>query len=281
MMRFLKQFIGNQKGQALPIVLALLALGGLTITPSLNYAATSLNHSRNIDKGMSGVYAAEAGVENALWCLADNISPPAQLSENINHMEVATQTEDKGNYTLYFGELVQAGSHSDYLDVNGEIELVSGDTYKYTITVTWQPGAGTPTIHLTGVGARLPVGYIYQDESADEFDDNLSTGEPDEGQDAAGAWMLNWEWGAPYPTVTESDPIETQIFYIDGSAPQEGHYAWVVANRDDIGEVGEMTGSLYIITATASKDSEITAEIVADVLMMDGTPYIASWQISN
>ena len=281
MMRLLKQFIGNQKGQALPVVLALMALGGLTIVPSLNYAATSLNHSRNIDKGMSGVYAAEAGIENALWCLTDNISPPAQLSENINQMEVATQTEDKGNYTLYFGELVQAGSHSDYLDIDGEIELVSGDTYKYTITVTWQPGAGLPTIHLTGVGARLPVGYVYQDESAGEFDDNLSTEEPDESQDVAEAWMLNWEWGAPYPTVTEFDPIETQIFYINGSEPQEGHYSWVVANRDDIGEVGEMTGSLYIITATASEDSEITAEIVADVLMMDGTPHIASWQISN
>ena len=283
MIRLLKQLISNEKGQALPIVLALLVLGGLTIVPSLNYAATSLNHNRIIDKGIDGVYAADAGVEYALWCLTDNTSPPTQLAENANQMEVAIQTEDKGAYTVYFGELVQADSHSDYLDVNGEIEWESGNTFKYTITVTWQPGAGTPTIHLTGVGARLPVDYSYQDESAADFPDNLSTAEPDKVLDASEAWMLNWEWGAPYPTVTESDPVETQTFYITGEGDQGGHYAWVVANREDIGEVGEMSGDLYIITATATQlqDGEVAAKIVADVMVEGGAVHIVSWQVSN
>ena len=88
MVRLLKQLLSNEKGQALPIVLCLLAIGGLTIASSLNYATTNLNAGRIIDEGIKGIYAAEAGVENALWCLENGISPPGQLLENINRMEV-------------------------------------------------------------------------------------------------------------------------------------------------------------------------------------------------
>ena len=108
MIRLLQQVIGSEKGQALLIVLALLVLGGLTIVPALNYATTSLNSGRNIAQGVNGLYAADAGVEDTLWCLGNGISPSEQLSDNVNQMEVAIQTEDKGNYTIYFGEFIQS-----------------------------------------------------------------------------------------------------------------------------------------------------------------------------
>ena len=96
MVRLLKQMISSEKGQALPVVLALLVLGGLTIAPSLNYAATSLNSARILEEGVSGGYAADAGVEDALWCLENGVSPSQQLPENINQMEVAIEIEEKG-----------------------------------------------------------------------------------------------------------------------------------------------------------------------------------------
>ena len=104
MRKVLKQIIGDEKGQALPIVLALLVLGGLTITPTLNYATTILNSSQIVEKGVKGIYAADAGVEDALWCLENSILPPQELLGSINQMEVAIQTEETGTYTLYFGE---------------------------------------------------------------------------------------------------------------------------------------------------------------------------------
>ena len=100
MVRLLKQLLSSEKGQALPIVLCVLALGGLTIAVSLNYASTSLNSSRILQEKMKGLYAAGAGVEDALWSLGYSISPPTQLPEDINQMEVEIQTEDKGTYTL-------------------------------------------------------------------------------------------------------------------------------------------------------------------------------------
>ncbi len=285
MVRLLKQILSSEKGQVLPVVLALLVIGGLTITPSLNYAATSLNAGRIIGEGVRGVYAADAGIEDTLWFLENGMSPSTQLLENINQMEVTMQTEEKGAYTLYLGELIQPGEHNDYLDVDGEMVWdEEAQAYKYIVTVTWQPEPGASTIHLVEVGARIPVGYSYQTGSTAGFAENLSTDEPDELIDALGAYLLNWELELPLPSVSEENPVQTQTFYITGEGSEEGHYAWVVANRDDIGAVGEITGASYRITATATRpeSGETTAKIVAEAMIEDGgTIYILSWQISN
>jgi len=277
MARFLKQVISSEKGQALPIVLVLLILGGLTITPSLGYAYTNLNSSRILGEGVKGVYAADAGVEDALWCLGHGIPPSQQLPENINQMEVTIQTEDKGTYTL--------SQHSVYLDVHGEVVWDEiAEAYKYTITVTWQPGSGTPDIKLDEVRARLPIDYSYQSGSAASFAENLSTDEPDETVDTQGAYLLNWEFKSPKPSASEGNPVQTQTFYITGEGSQVNSYTtWVVASRVDIGTVGETTGTYYRITATAIRpeDGRTTAKIVADVMVGGGATYIVSWQILN
>jgi len=288
MVRLLKQILSSEKGQALPVVLALLVIGGLTIAPSLNYAATSLNAGRIIGEGVRGVYAADAGIEDTLWFLENGMSPSTQLLENINQMEVTMQTEEKGTYTLYLGELIQPGEHNDYLDVDGEMVWdEEAQAFKYIVTVTWQPEPGASTIHLVEVGARIPVGYEYQQYSSAMFPENLSTDDDNEltqTLDTSGAWLLNWNLKSSNPSVSEGNPVQTQTFYITGEGSQEGHYAWVVANRSDIGAVGEITGTSYRITATATRpeSGETTAKIVANVMIEDGgTIYILSWQISN
>jgi len=231
---------------------------------------------------MNGVYTADAGVEDALWHLGNGASPSQQLPENINQMEVTIQTEEKGTYTLYLGELIQPGKHSDFLDVDGDMVEEEPGIYKYTITVTLQHES---TIHLVEVGARIPVGYSYQSGSAASFAENLSTNDDELTQtlDTSGAWLLNWELELPHPSVSQENPVQTQTFYITGEESQEGHYAWVVANRTDIGAVGEITGTSYRITATATRpeDGKTTARIVADVMIEGETTYILSWQISN
>jgi len=276
--------IGSEKGQALPIVLALLVLGGLTIASTLGYATTSLNSSRMIREDVEGVYAADAGVEDTLWSLANGLSPSAQLTENINQMAVAIQTEESGNYTLYFGEFIEVGVHSDYLGIDGEIVWdEDAQAYKYTITVTWQPTSGEPVIHLDEVGTRLPLDYSYQAGSAANFTENLSTDEPEETLDSVGAYLLNWEFETPLPKISENETVATQIFYIAGEEEPERDYAWVVPNREDVGPIGEITCTAYRITATAThpENNKTTAKIVAEVMVGEEITYVTSWQILN
>ena len=283
-MRFWKQMISSEKGQALPIVLALLVLGGLTVASTLGYATTSLNSSRMIRENVKGVYAADAGVEDTLWLLANGLSASAQLTENINEMAVAIETEESGNYTLYLGEFIMPAGHWDFLDVDGEMAWDAGtQTYNYTITVTWQPNAAGEVIHLMEVGARLPMGYSYQSGSAANFAGNLSTDEPDETRDSVGAYLLNWEIDTPYPEVSVNETVQTQIFSVNGTGELGWDYAWTVANRDDVGAVGEITGTAHQITATAtnSENNETTAKIVAEAMVAEEKTYVISWQILN
>jgi len=192
-------------------------------------------------------------------------------------MEVTIQTEDKGTYTL--------SQHNNYLGIHGELVWDEiAEAYKYTITVTWEPGSGTPEVHLDEVRARLPIDYSYQSGSADNFTENLDTGEPDETVDAQGAYLLNWGLKSPRPSVSQDNPVQTQTFYITGEGSQLNNYtSWIVASRADIGTVGEITGTSYRITATAIRPEvgKTTAKIVADVMIGGGATYIASWQILN
>ncbi len=283
MFELCRQLVRGQKGQALPAVLALLVIGGLTIVPGLNYATTILNGSRIVSEDINGAYAADAGVFETIWALENGQSPPSQATDNLNQMAVAMETENLGEHTLYLDELIEPGEHSDYLDVDTDLVWDEGaQAYHWTTTVTWSPDSGTSEIHLEEVGAKLPAGYSYQGGSAANFTANLSTDEPTETLDSTGAYLLNWELSPPLPSVSESDPVATQEFYITGTGELEDYYSWVVANREDVGSVGEITGTRYRITATATRleDGNTTATIVADVMIGDTTA-ILSWRITN
>ena len=278
-----KQIVRDGSGQALPLVLALLALGGLVITPCLSYASTTLNAGRIVEENVRGGLAADAGVEDVLWCLENGVPNHTSLSETVNRMAVAMQVEEKGTYTLFAGEWVGARHHSDWLEVTGNMTEEAPGVYKYTITVTRQPET-SGNITLAEVGARLPVDYNYQPGSAASFGDNLSIEKPDDTLDGAGAHLIEWEFPTPppRPQLDEDNPTRTQIFYATGEGDLEGYYSWVVAQREDIDAVGEITGTVYIITATATDpgDGEITATVVADVMMSDGDISIVSWRIN-
>ena len=71
----------NGKAQALPIVLAMLALGALVITPFLNHAGVNLKSSANYTALMQANNSCEAGIEEAIWALNYN-----NLSSQLSHI---------------------------------------------------------------------------------------------------------------------------------------------------------------------------------------------------
>ena len=289
MIRLLKRLRSSQKGQALIIVLALLAIGGLTIAVSLNYATTNLKGSRIVEEKMDGVYAAGAGVEYALWSLQKGLwSLPEGATTsnatpgNINQMAVSIQAVNQGTFSLYAGELLEeAAVWAGWVSVVGNIVPVDGTTANYTITVTRDEDA-RGIIRLIEVGAALPAGYVYESGSAALFLENLSSTNPSSnGTTAGGAQWVKWEWQPGQgPQITS---VHTQGFRITGTTSLGGAYAWVQAQSQDIGIVGEISGTRYKITATATRpgDGRTTAKIVATIIIVGGDIEIMSWQITN
>jgi hypothetical protein len=100
----------GEKGQAMAIVLALVAFGGLVITPFLDHAGSGLIGSRLYGEAICQQYAGDAGVEHAIWDLrysdlAGQIPNPGdstsyQLSEAVNGIEPIDITVSRGWETI-------------------------------------------------------------------------------------------------------------------------------------------------------------------------------------
>lgn len=282
MVKALRCLANRQAGIALPAVLICMALGGVLIAPSMAFVSSSLKVTLSQHDRIRGAYAAEAGVEDVLWRVKNSQSPRTTLPETPSGMNVTMSTESRGNYTMYAGEWVTTNEHYDWLLVTSNVTWDAGHgAYKYVVTITWDVSDDpSAVIHIAEIGARLPMGYTYETGSTALFGSNLSQFEPAITADREGAQMVNWVFETPRPSVRKNDPTRTQTFYMSGSGEINNNYSWAVAERTDVGPVGELSGSFYTITSIATRPSGgLTARVVANAMMADNSVYIISWRI--
>jgi len=98
----MKEAIRNERGHALTLVLVLLVVGGLILTPLLGLMSTGLVSGQVYEKKTDELYAADAGVEDAIWKIqtnnltfdANNCSEPWQLAVNNRTVDVIVYRED-------------------------------------------------------------------------------------------------------------------------------------------------------------------------------------------
>ena len=90
MKRTLNKLIRDEKGQALIIAVILLLVGALIITPLLGFMGTGLIVGQVFEEKMEGLYAADAGIENACWKLKNGDSPACNLID-VNGMDVTVE----------------------------------------------------------------------------------------------------------------------------------------------------------------------------------------------
>jgi len=134
MKTIVKRLAGDEKGAALVLVLILLLISGLIIGPLLSYMGTGLITGEVYETRTDELYAADAGVEDAIWKIQNNegnlpCSPGHSWSYNI-------------------------------ADVNGKsmeisIEYLDGGTYKITSIAATDDGGGTAAITGTQIDAYV------------------------------------------------------------------------------------------------------------------------------
>jgi len=138
----------DEKGAALTLVLVLLVVGGLILTPLLGLMSTGLISGQVYEKKTDELYAADAGVEDAIWKIqtnnltfeANNSSEPWQLAVNDRTVEVIVYRED-----------------SDPSPCGEDF------TYQILSTATTEAGGGTAAIDSsTTIDARVaPIVEYY------------------------------------------------------------------------------------------------------------------------
>ncbi len=274
-MKKFRHQIKDESGQAMIAVLLCLVLGALTITTTVAYAATGVHGVLLKQSSLLGQYSADSGIEDVLWSIKHGTQPNTSLPGNLTPgVQVAMDTINTGNYTMIAGSWVTttSESHSADLHISSNMTWDAGENaYKFTVSATY---TGPGNCKLIQIGAGLPVGYTYSDNSSASFPGNLSTANPDDEQQEDGSHVLTWNF-----PMTIINPTRTQIFYVTGSGEQTWHYGWAVATRDDVGTVGELSGNFYDITATASKDAAIIGKIEANAMLSAVGPVIISYRI--
>ena len=256
--------IKGEAGQVMPLVLAMMALGSLVMVPLLNHAATTINTGKLVEEKTKGIYAAGAGVEDALWKIKndtpDSLPYSYQLT-GINGMTVDVVIDEIE--AIAGEELGETGVHEDWLvsitsiSYNAETEI-----YDYTMSLT---NNGSGNIKIVKIMIIFPplIEYVEGSTSGD-----ITTDDPTVVGDYYTGVTLIWEMptGA-YPTIPIGETSE-HCFQLSGPPDIEGveGNGILEAHRDDIGTVWINESQPYTIIAQA-KDSagKVVASIRAGV----------------
>ena len=262
--RWIKRLVrrGNrgERGQAMIMALIALALGSLLITPTLNYMATGVKSTAIHQRLTSELYAADAGVEYAMWCIKNDVpcNSPITVGGIEVNITVSSLTE------LPYGPAVTGGGeHADWLHISSEVVDNEDNTFTYTVNIANQAESGTPPLKLEEIGVGLPDGFTYNNGSSS----GVTSAEPQ-----VDGNKLTWELGSPKPEVPYGESA-TQTFLMQGTGTPEGYYSWVNASREDIGTVSTCTG--YNIIAQAGSTT-----IEANAVKNESDVFPASWEIN-
>jgi len=277
----MKWFYGISRGEdglVLPSVLAMLALGSLLIVPTLNYASTSLNAGKIIERKVEGLYAADAGIEDALWRIKNDRPssfPYSYQLTNVNGMLVSVVIDEIT--TLSGEELGTPGDHSDWLEITKSVTYDGGQgTYFYTLSMC---NNGEGNIQVETILIDFPPGleYMVGSTSGDITIDNPAViGDP-----ATGITVI-WDFSPPYHIIPEQATRNHafQLSELQAVSDVTGH-GFVKANREDIGTVWDSDSAYPYQIIAQAKDTTDTVVATIRAGVWAGTDFsISCWQVN-
>jgi hypothetical protein len=175
-MKLLGRILRRDSGQVLAMALILMLLGAILIIPALSFTKTNLNATRAVDQHTRELYAADAGIEDALWYLqsdarAEIINPglnwdstvsywlsEPQPGETVNNRNVEVNIDTAWLLGGMPGQnlpLDEPAGNPDWTLI-GAVNLDHKSTYIIDITT----GLSGDT-QINQIGVWLPQGYSY------------------------------------------------------------------------------------------------------------------------
>ena len=276
MKKWLSEIRRGETGFVLPIVLAMLVVGSLMIVPSLNYISTCLKTGEMVEENVKGLYAAEAGVEDALWKLQNDIPasfPHSYQLTGINGMSVDVVIDSVS--TLFDEEIVFQGDHTDWLIITKTISYNAG-IYYYTLSVT-NNGEGNIKVEKILIDFPSDLEYVV-----DSIGGDITTDNPEVNGNSITGITLVWDIPVPHPTIGEGE-TGNHTFQLSGPPDIDGveGHGFVQATREDVGTVWDGDSYPYEIT-TEAKDTDgiVVATIRAGVWVGASQPCISCWQVN-
>ncbi len=269
----------DEKGQALILVLILLLIGSLIIAPHLGYMATGLKAGRVHEERMLELYAADAGVEDALYQIMNDQVPPDPYSLIVNDKHVSVDIALEEDREGFVDELLNenySGVHSPWTVVT---ENVTADTY--TMYVSYNGSASNKFVD--GIGAWLQGTYTGGNSTGitEDYPNYDLTVDPN----YKGGTAFVWKWtGGDRPVfgATSGVYFRTMSFQFAPTGIPEIHFSWAVVDSANVGVVlGGETFEVWKVAATATDNiTEKQTEVTSYVLRQGGEVSIITWETS-
>ena len=190
MKKIANKLIRNEKGQALPVVLILMVIGGLIIAPLLSYTSSSLIVSQTYEEIADELYAADAGVEDGLWQIGHNNLD--NLFGSYDPYDYDTEYEYPGSYPVVVNDLdvdvsienvwVPDIDEPDDVDEAHEIIgagklIIAGilppEEDTQGIKIYYYHDTSDPELHIETIGVWIPPGFSYDTSQAWELETTL------------------------------------------------------------------------------------------------------------
>ena len=302
MRQSLRRIQTKERGATFVNVLILLCVGSLLIPPTLNLVQTGLVTTEIYEAKMNEIYAADAGIEDALYKIITNESALLDLDEdesysyslpssvggltvnaNVTKVSVLEGILGEDEYKLN-------QPHEDWieLDVPDESKVVNTEEnwVEYRCDGAFQyTGAGNRTLHSVGAFFFPPPG----DESLidDPYDVvpipiiNFTKLESTETKVAGGAFAFIWRWEkSKGPVFSAGDPNGSLSFKFkihDATWEYSTYFLWATFKEEDISFAASGEFNKWLVETSAG-DTTIKSGILYDDSSGDLT--ILTWQIN-
>lgn len=260
---------GKEQGQVIISALVALVIGGLIIAPTLSHMSTGAKSTVIQQKATRELYAADAGVEHAIWkIIQGGIQLPYYESITVDNTSV-NSTVDQVTEMAYGPIVTGDGVHNDFIEIYQTLVDNGGGYFTYTIHIEVAEECTPSVVHLSQIGAGLPDNFYYVNGS--------SSGVTDQDPkiiDGQMSWPYSGSFSSSYkPAKLEAGESTTQTFQMFGTGTPERYYSWVIANRTDIGIISTCDG--YSIISEAG-GTTINARVIKNMGMI----YPVSWKIN-
>jgi len=260
MKTILKRATRDQKGAAFTMVLILLVLGGLILAPLLGLMSAGLMAGRVYEDNMHVLYAADAGIEDAVWKITHDEIPGDAYNLTINDKYVSVEVETTAiDAELILADLVDGGGgpHSDWM-----VTYASPTPGTFSIDITWNGTASKKRVYSIGAWVGGTYSYVYGQAIPDndiraQYPIHTSEQKPHEGGTA-----FIWEWSDSDRPVFNPGDTKTITFQFTPMVTPAMSIAWVEAGSGDVGFIYDGDFTFYTIIATAVSD---TGTATADI----------------
>lgn len=293
--KLLKQIVYNQAGQALPMVLILLIIGGLVIVPLLNFIAGNMKASQVIEEKVLDFYAADAGVEDGLWKARYDYLPDWLMGDWTEE----TYSHEPYSYILYDND-----NPADTVELNGrgvavEIKPIwvledletpssqqgrtpddrlitygnrTGETADknrgiYTISIMYDDSLGTLVVQK--IGCWLPAGFDYVEGSSNLEKD---TGQPyykvPQTFSHKSGTAVVWDYGSGinYNSLPAQGTKKIVTFEFTPNKEMTDAFSWTRTSNDELKLSWDTSKKIIEIVSRApdgeSKQTTVTCHVI-------------------